>query len=222
MIDQRGELAEAYDEEEWVDEPFADPAIRAEYREALGRFIMAHNEVDFWMSGLLTKAVKILDPDGGLDELAMGDFSQRAANLTLLMKVAPHLALGNAGEGRLAELNGTRNILAHGHFDQDPYEGTFEIVSRRYKTLTMRRLSNLNSKTINAQAEELEAIASHMSSVFDFIDCPVPTEYITDQVMLRSRELWELIEAERKAKPPTPAAPPQPAPAKASAAKGSE
>lgn len=42
--------------------------------------------------------------------------------------------------GILTELNGVRNILAHGHFDQDPYEGTYELVSRRRKSLTARRL----------------------------------------------------------------------------------
>ncbi len=85
------------------DEPIADPAIRAGYREALGRFIMAHNEVDFWMTGILSKAVRMLAPDGSLANLALGDFATRATNLQLLMHTAPHLALGNVGDGRLHE-----------------------------------------------------------------------------------------------------------------------
>lgn len=179
------------------EEPCADPAIRAGYRDALGRFIMAHNEVDFWMTGILTKAARMLAPDGSLDRLATGDFAERTTNLTLLMKTAPHLALGNVGNGRLSQLNGTRNILAHGHFDQDPWEGSFEIVNRKHRSLTVQRQTNLNADSINKQAAELEQIASHMSSVMAFIDCPVGAEYLKDYpIMLKSYELWELVQVE--------------------------
>lgn len=179
------------------DEPIADPAIRAGYREALGRFIMAHNEVDFWMTGILSKAVIMLAPDGSLNNLALGDFAVRVTNLTLLMKTAPHIALGNVGNGRLHELNGTRNILAHSHFDQDPWDGTFEIVKARHRSLTEKRLKNLNAESISKQAEELEEIAAHMSAVFDFIDHPVPAEYLTEwPILLKSRELWDLMQEE--------------------------
>lgn len=162
--------------------------------------MMAHNEVDFWMTGILTKAVKMLDPVGGLDGLALGDFSARATNLALLMNTAPHLALSGFGSGRLHELNGTRNILAHSHFDQDPWDGSYEIVKAKHRSLTEKRLTNLNAYSINAQANELEKIASHMSAVFDFIDHPVPAEYLADYpIVLKSREVWELMIAERAA-----------------------
>jgi hypothetical protein len=179
------------------DLPFADPQIRADYRDALGRFIMAHNEVDFWLAGILKKAVTILAPDGSLDRMAMGDFYERSTALSLLMKTAPHLGFGGVGKGRLTELNGTRNILAHGHFDQDPFDGTFEIVSRKHRSLIEKRLNNLNADTINAQAKELEDIARHMSAVFYFMDHPVPLEYLKDHpTVLKSAELWEMIKAE--------------------------
>ena len=179
------------------DPPIADPAIRAEYQDALGRFIMAHNEVDFWLKGILTKAVKLLAPDGSLDSLAMGEFAARVTHLNLLMKTAPHLGFGNVGNGRLAELNGTRNILAHGHFDQDPYEGTYEIVRNRHRSLKSERLTNLNAASIIAQAAELEEIASYMSAVFSFIDPPLPAEYLSEYpVSQKSAELWEMIRAE--------------------------
>lgn len=179
------------------DEPIADPAIRAGYREALGRFIMAHNEVDFWMTGILAKAVNMLAPDGSLNGLALGDFATRATHLNLLMRTAPHLALGNVGNGRLHELNGTRNVLAHSHFDQDPWDGTFEIVKARHRSLTEKRLKNLNADSINKDAEELEEIAAHMSGVFDFMDHPVPAEYLTKwPEMIKSRELWTIMQEE--------------------------
>lgn len=187
----------AFDEYDIPDEPYADPAIRSGYQSALGRFIMAHNEVDFWMSAILEKSVQIIAPDGSLNHLALGDFSARATNLTLLMRVAPHLCLGGVGNGRLLELNGTRNALAHGHFDQDRYSGTFEIVKRKHNSFQLKRLTNLNEASINAAALELEQIASHMEGVHAFMDVPLGAEYFQDEpVILKSIELWELMVAE--------------------------
>ncbi|MGQ0588666.1 MAG: hypothetical protein ACT4N8_03915 [Sphingosinicella sp.] len=160
-------------DESWIDEPFADPAIREDYTKALGRLILAHNEVDFWISALLTKAVAKIEPDGALDSLTDGTFHQRATNLLLLMKLAPQLPLGGVGKGRLLELNGFRNILAHGHVDQDPYEGTFDVVRARRRGQNVKRAQDIDAAKINARAKELEDIASHMSTVNDFFDVPI-------------------------------------------------
>lgn len=160
-------------DESWIDEPFADPAIREDYTKALGRLILAHNEVDFWISGLLAKAVAKIEPDGALDGLTDGNFYQRATNLMLLMKLAPQLPLGGVGKGRLLELNGFRNALAHGHFDQDHYEGTFEVVRARRRGQNVKRVRDIDAAKINACAKELEDIASHMSTVSDFFDIPI-------------------------------------------------
>lgn len=179
------------------EEPYADPAIRSGYQNALGRFIMAHNEVDFWMSAILEKAVLIIAPDGSLNHLALGDFSARATNLALLMRVAPHLCLGDVGKGRLHELNGVRNTLAHGHFDQDRYSGLFEIVNRKHKSFQVKRLKHLNESSINSSAEELEQISSHMEAVHAFMDVPLGAEYFKDDpVILKSIELWQLMAAD--------------------------
>ncbi|WP_374394936.1 hypothetical protein [Sphingopyxis sp.] len=190
------------DEEPDFDEPFADPAIRSGYQAALGRFIMAHNEVDFWMTGILTKAVKMLAPDGELDSFAVGDFSERLKNLRLLSILVPHIGFGGTDDDRLVYLNSTRNILAHGHFDQDPWEGTYEIVKQKRRSLVVDRLKNHNEQSIDANAAELEKIARHMSAVFDFIDSPVPKEYIEDPITLMSTGLWEAVAARRNNPPP--------------------
>ena len=187
------------DDDDIPDEPYADPAIRSGYQNALGRFIMAHNEVDFWMSAILEKSVQIIAPDGSLNHLALGDFSARATSLVLLMRVAPHLCLGGVGNGRLPELNGMRNSLAHGHFEQDRYSGTFEIVNRKHKSFQVKRLRNLNEASINAAADELEHIAGHMEAVHGFMDIPLGAEYFQDDpVILKSIELWELMVIEDK------------------------
>ena len=160
-------------DESWIDEPFADPAIREEDTKALGRLILAHNEVDFWISALLTKAVAKIEPDGALDGLTDGNFYQRATNLMLLMKLAPQLPLGGVGKARLLELNSFRNTLAHGHFDQDRYEGRFEVVRARRRGQNVKRVQDIDAAKINDRAKELEDIASHMSAVNDFFDIPI-------------------------------------------------
>lgn len=160
-------------DESWIDEPFADPAIREDHTKALGRLILAHNEVDFWISALLTKAVAKIEPDGALDGLTDGKFYQRATNLMLLMKLAPQLPLGGVGKGRLLELNNFRNTLAHGQFDQDRYEGTFEVVRARRRGQNVKRVQDIDAAKINDHAKELEDIASHMSAVNDFFDIPI-------------------------------------------------
>lgn len=160
-------------DESWIDEPFADPAIREEYTKALGRLILAHNEVDFWISALLTKAVAKIEPDGALDGLTDGNFYLRATNLMLLMKLAPLLPLGGVGKGRLLELNSFRNTLAHGHFDQDRYEGTFKVVRARRRGQNVKRVQDIDAAKINDHAKELEDIASHLSTVNDFFDIPI-------------------------------------------------
>jgi hypothetical protein len=160
-------------DESWIIEPFADPGIREGYLRALGRLILAHNEVDFWLSTLLTQAVAKLEPDGALDAFTGGTFHQRATNFMLLMKVAPHVRLGNAGYGRLLELNNFRNILAHGHFAQDRYEGTFELVRAARRGQNAKRVRDIDATKIDAFAKELEDIASHMSAVNAFFDIDI-------------------------------------------------
>ena len=149
----------------------ADPAIRQGYQEALGRFIMAHNEVDYWLSSLLHKITQSLDLDGGLKQLALGDFAARTAHLLLIMKVHPNLPLGNVGNGRLGALNDIRNRVAHGHFDQNDYDGTYRLVKSRRKSL-VERFDDIDALRINEHAEELEAIARHMRALHAFWQFP--------------------------------------------------
>src|SRR5687768_2113075 len=120
------------DDEEFPDPPYADARIRRDYAAALGRLILAHNEVDYRLTSLLGLAARKLDPAGGLDGLTEGTFHQRATAIELLMKAVPDVRLGGVGNGRLLELNRIRNVVAHGHFDQDPFEDDYEIVEKAW------------------------------------------------------------------------------------------
>lgn len=154
----------------------ADPEIRRAYQGALGRLIMAHNEVDFWMTVLLVKSADKISPEGDLKEITLGSFAQRASNLMILMRVAPRLLLGGVGNGRLLELNNVRNDLAHAHFDQDHFKDSFAVIKARHHSLKKKRLSQYSTDTINEFAVELENIASHMRTVDIFFDVSLPDD----------------------------------------------
>lgn len=68
----------------------------------------------------------------------------------------------------------------------------------RHRTLTEKRLTNLNADSINVEANKLEKIAANMSAISDFIDHPLPVEYLTDYPIVRkSCDVRDLMIAER-------------------------
>lgn len=109
--------------------PYADPAIRMEYEAAVGRLILAHNEVDFRLGEALKRISEHLAPNGSLAWIAQGTFDTRLKNLELFQKASLDVRTGNVDLSKLKELNEVRNKVAHGHFDQDPFDGSFTIVS---------------------------------------------------------------------------------------------
>ena len=155
------------------DQELANPEIKRAYQNALGRLILAHNEVDFWMTILLDRSAKKISPEGELDTLALGSFAQRASNLMLLMKLAPKMLVG-VGNGRLLDLNRARNDLAHAHFYQDRYDDNFAVIKAKHHSLIEKRLNQYNADSINGFAAELEEIAAYMSVVDNFFDIDMP------------------------------------------------
>lgn len=74
------------------DVPWADPAIREAYEAALGRLILAHNEVDYRLTTVIAGAAEQLG-GGPLTKLAEGDFSRRVGNLEVLQALDKKLSL---------------------------------------------------------------------------------------------------------------------------------
>jgi hypothetical protein len=110
------------------DIPWADPAIRAEYEAALGRFILAFNEVDYRLSQVIGSELS----ERGRHDLAKtaskGPFAQRLETLEILVSSTKNGQLTSLPVAILRTLNGDRNILAHGHFDQNPFDGSYTLV----------------------------------------------------------------------------------------------
>jgi hypothetical protein len=110
------------------DTPWADPAIRTDYEAALGRFILAFNEVDYRLSQVIGSELS----QRGRSDLAAkgsnGKFAQRLETLDILVSTTKNSWLSAFPLARLRSLNADRNSLAHGHFDQNPFDGSYTLV----------------------------------------------------------------------------------------------
>jgi hypothetical protein len=132
------------DAEEDDDIPFADPAIRADYEAALGQFILAFNEVDYRLSQVIRSELSRRSRTDLAATASNGPFAQRVATLEILASATPNDRLSASPFARLRSLNADRNNLAHGHFDQNPFDGSYSIVlatkTRDYPAARVRGL----------------------------------------------------------------------------------
>jgi hypothetical protein len=117
------------DDPSWDDDiPSADPAIGTDYEAALGRFILAFNEADYRLSQVIAAELsKRGNPDLGATA-SKGTFAQRLEKLEILVSTTKNHQLSGLPVEKLRALNGDRNNLAHGHFDQNPYDGSYQLI----------------------------------------------------------------------------------------------
>jgi hypothetical protein len=145
---------EYFDDTDDIDDgiTWADPAIRTDYEAALGRFILAFNEADY----LLSQVIQAELSKRGHTELgataAKGTFVQRLEKIEILMSMpTKYSRLSALPVAKLRSLNADRNNLAHGHFDQNPYDGS-------YRLILAAKIGDYPISRILALAEELAQI----------------------------------------------------------------
>ncbi len=113
------------------DTPMADPEIRADYEAALGAFILIFNEADFYLSQIIGWELERSGLGSKLSKLTEGNIASRidvAEALAARSREPSTLALEF---DQLRRINGVRNKLAHGHFDQNPFQGSYQIVVKK-------------------------------------------------------------------------------------------
>ena len=113
------------------DIPWADPAIRIDYEAALGRFILAFNEVDYRLGEVIQFELIKRKRSDLLTRALEGTFAQRLDTLEMLVTNTKESSLLALPLGRLRGLNAARNTLAHGHFDQNPFDGSYSVVQKK-------------------------------------------------------------------------------------------
>jgi len=114
--------------EEDFEPPSADPAIQREYESALGAFIVAFNTVDNQVAKVLRYALAVLDR-AKLANLP-SNFAARV-DLLDLIGATKVLALHTIDYEELRKIGRQRNFLAHGYFDQNPFDGSYTVVDRK-------------------------------------------------------------------------------------------
>jgi hypothetical protein len=149
--------------------PFADPNLRPEYVVALGKLILAHNEVDYRLGKALERVVLRIAPDRSLIKHADGSFAVRLDKLELFQKAAPNSGAVQIDIGQLRTLNKIRNDVAHGHFEQN-FDGTFQLVSNGKEA--SRKLEKYTVPSLQQASVELRKIAGILYAHEIFGDFP--------------------------------------------------
>jgi Txe/YoeB family toxin of Txe-Axe toxin-antitoxin module len=159
---------ETFDEEDdGFEIPWADPQIRKDYEAALGRLILAHNSLDRLLTELIQCCLNRLQNEKPLEGLRQGEFSRRLTSLTMLASLPIELDLRAIDTKEIGELNRLRNIVAHGHFEQDPFEGTYVLVTIKQ---TFRDFSTVRLDEITGRIEKQNR---HLQAVTVFYDPPI-------------------------------------------------
>lgn len=143
---------------EFDDVPWADPAIRTNYEAALGRLILAHNDVDLHLTRLIEKCLEQLGNPVELKKLANGMFASRLNNARIMKSLLPKMSIFHGVDfDELENLNQLRNIVAHGHFEQNPFQGDYQLITRkdRHDDFSTERLEAITSRLDN-QAKSLK------------------------------------------------------------------
>ncbi|MFD2054957.1 hypothetical protein ACFSQT_18400 [Mesorhizobium calcicola] len=141
------------------DVPWADPAIRTDYEAALGRFILAFNEVDYYLSQIIAWELGERKSQHLRSSLTAGPFAARLDTLEALSTTSRLGGVATLPMSRLRSLNADRNRLAHGHFDQNPFDGSYNVV-------LAAKAHEYPIKRISALANELATIAEKFRQAY--------------------------------------------------------
>jgi len=146
-----------YYDDDYLPEP-ADPQIQRDYEAALGDFLVKFNKLENLVSDIVRR---------GFEELGQPDLYVAAHKIDMKLYVLrvislaiPTLHMPNIDE--IKALNGERNNLAHGHFQQDQYSGKYVIVTqkgeeRQHSVVTIQRLA----KRAEAATNDLTTCMAH-------------------------------------------------------------
>lgn len=112
------------------DLPSADPNIRLEYESFLGSILVQFNAIDVILSDIIHMALQRAKRPEILSWIGDDMYARKVTTLALLQVGIP-----DCGDPELIEtlrrLGAERNKLAHGHFDQNPFDGSYSVVALR-------------------------------------------------------------------------------------------
>jgi hypothetical protein len=137
--------------------PYVDPKIRPSYEAAVGRLIVAYNEVDHRLTELIKTAIEHVPSGAQLAWMWVEpSLPKRINNLRCLSLLLPHAHISQVDDADLLRLHKRRNLVAHGHFAQNPFDGSFSVIEPQNKG---KRPTLLAISEVEAAAQELMAHA---------------------------------------------------------------
>lgn len=163
QAERKAALAEEV-QADWHDEtePWADPEIQKGYQAALGEFIVTFNRLD----AELTKLLQYVLGDVGRVELF---YRVRTRNYGAKLEVLELLQLGpsmkaihRAPIDEMRKIAAIRNFLAHAHFDQNPVDGTYELIPPKTDKKSQER--HMKEEAIRKWTERAEKAAYGLRS----------------------------------------------------------
>src|SRR5579871_3414523 len=144
-------MNETPDYEDDDDTPWASPEIQEAYEAALGRFLLAFNRLDDLMSEVIGRMLHALKRDDLVTRCTPKNFAFKLLILDLLKTSTEGKVLADVPIDLMKQVAGERNVLAHGHFDQNPFDGTYKVVTTRVrKEYPVSVLDALTSKADKA------------------------------------------------------------------------
>lgn len=153
------------------DVPWASPEIQTDYEAALGRFIVAFNAVDNLLTRMIeTVLIKIGRPDL-VKPCTETSYAQKLLTLDLLKQSSEGRGIAEVPVALMKEVGTHRNRVAHGHFEQNPFSGEYEIIG---KTVHKYSPADLDAQTAEAIKARDALHYSEAFYVFDVVPLPPP------------------------------------------------
>jgi hypothetical protein len=165
-----GDMSDLHEDWNFVEDddiPWASPEIQINYEVALGRFMLAFNRLDNMLSKIIRRVLHELNRDDLAKERLFRDFGPRLVALDMLKCSTEGDRLKRISIDDMRTLGEKRNHLAHGHFDQNPHDGTYTIETRRTaRDYTPEQIDDLTAKANEAWGALHQAeVAYHFSPV---------------------------------------------------------
>jgi hypothetical protein len=130
--------------------PWASPEIQRDYEAALGRFIVAFNAVD----NLLARVIEtVLIKVGRMDLVkpcTEAGYSQKLLTLDLLKQSSAGRGIAEVPVALMHEVGAHRNKVVHGHFEQNPCSGEYEIIAKKAHRYSPTDLDAQTAEAIKA------------------------------------------------------------------------
>ncbi|MDX0438896.1 hypothetical protein GOD90_27135 [Sinorhizobium medicae] len=157
--------------------PFAGPEMRKKYAVAVGNFLVAFNALENAVRRTIEIILQQHQREDLLPSLHKDYFVKQVTTLQLLSLSIPDFP--DLPYDRMTAINGRRNTVAHGHFDQDLFSEAYKVVGRG-------KPAEVTVEEIERDADEAIDLLHEIESAwaflwFDDLDAAESTVHLSEQ-----------------------------------------